>query len=113
MAYSSGSPKVQINYEENTDERSAVVRFADTGNNSVFLTVTQAGRTYGLDDIHDIVTDQPAGSQRRQAWWRLQIMAYAHHSAYAMFCQCLHFRPFTLTQLRNPGKYFGHLALYS
>lgn len=48
MAYGSGSPKIQLTYEENTGgERQALVTLTDVNNNKLFLTVTQmkAGET--------------------------------------------------------------------
>ena len=81
LSYGSGSPNVQLDYEENDgDERSCVITFTDTNNNKVLLTVTQVKKgdvpvnpdpntnpntdpDYGVDDTHDVVTDQPANSR--------------------------------------------------
>ena len=85
MAYGSGSPTVQLTYEANTGgERQAVVTLTDVNGNKVFLTVTQVKKgdipvntdpdtdpntdpntdpDYGVDDTHDVVTDQPASSR--------------------------------------------------
>ena len=85
MAYSSGSPTVQLTYEANTGgERQAVVTLTDVNGNKVFLTVTQVKKgdipvntdpdtdpntdpntnpDYSIDDTHDVVTDQPASSR--------------------------------------------------
>lgn len=56
LAYGSGSPKIQLTYEENTGgERQAVVTLTDVNNNKVLLTVTQlkAGETPNNPDTPD------------------------------------------------------------
>ena len=77
--YSSGSPKVTLAYTENTgSERQAAVTITDSDDNKVVLTVKQLKpgekpetkpeqeQDYGIDDTHDIVTDQPAYSRQQQ-----------------------------------------------
>ena len=69
LAYSNGSPKVEIEYDANTGgERQAMVTLTDVNNNKVFLTVTQEALITpvpGIDDPHDTQSDQPAYSRQQ------------------------------------------------
>lgn len=75
LSYTSGSPNIQLDVTENTtgDERHSNIVITDTYGNKVLLTVKQvkAGDTpdpnpnpdtnkNGIDDSHDVVSDQPA-----------------------------------------------------
>lgn len=75
LTYSTGSPKVQLSYEENDGgERSVVVEITDTKGNKVLLTVKQQvkdsdpspdpgsndDQDTGIEDTHNTVTNQPA-----------------------------------------------------
>ena len=62
QSYVSGSPVLQLSIAANTStsSRSGTVTITDTKKNTVTLTVTQQGIKAGIDDIHNIYTDQPA-----------------------------------------------------
>ena len=66
--YTSGSPVVLVSAKEHTDTqpRSADVTITDTNGDKVVLAVTQEGTEElktGIDDSHDVPTDQPAYSR--------------------------------------------------
>lgn len=66
--YTSGSPVVLVSAKEHTDtqHRSADVTITDTNGDKVVLAVTQEGAEElktGIDDSHDVPTDQPAYSR--------------------------------------------------
>lgn len=68
--YSSGAPSVRLTVtaNENDSERSSIVTITATNSDKVLLTVTQEKSLtkIGMDDSHDIVSDQPANS--RTTW---------------------------------------------
>jgi hypothetical protein len=69
--YISGSPALRLKATNNerdgetTQARSCNVTIVSTSGNKVILTVTQDGaeRKAGIDDSHDVVSDQPAYSR--------------------------------------------------
>lgn len=68
--YSSGSPNIVLSAEENTNTqtRSCNVTITSTSGDKVILTVTQQEaeeQKTGIDDSHDIPTDNPAYSRQR------------------------------------------------
>ena len=71
QTYTSGSPSLRLTATDNvkdcesTDARSCMVTVTATSGDKVLLSVTQEGseRKIGIDDSHDIPTDQPAYSR--------------------------------------------------
>ena len=65
-SYTGGSPSVKLTATANDDtkERSTTVTIIAENGDKVVLTVTQAGRTYGIDDPHNTESDQPAYSRQ-------------------------------------------------
>lgn len=68
LAYTSGSPQLKLTATANDDtaERKAMVTVTAVNGDKVLLAVTQAGRTFGIDDIHNTESDQPAYSRQQQ-----------------------------------------------
>lgn len=74
QTYTSGSPSLRLTAtdnvkdDESTDARKCMVTVTATNGDKMLLTVTQdgAGRKTGIDDSHDMPTDQPAYSRQRQ-----------------------------------------------
>ena len=75
QSYTSGVPRVRLTASDNTNgnaattERKCVVTITATSGDRVLLVVTQEGYEpeapkTGIDDSHDIVTDQPAYSRQ-------------------------------------------------
>jgi len=64
-SYSSGTPSVKLKAAANNDtqQRTAIATITAENGDKVILTVTQTGRTYGIDDPHDTESDQPAYSR--------------------------------------------------
>lgn len=76
QSYTSGVPSVRLTAFDNTNgntataERTCLVTITATSGDRVLLTVTQEGyipetNKTGIDDSHDVVTDQPAYSRRQ------------------------------------------------
>ena len=67
QSYTSGAPSVRLTATANEDnsQRSCVVTIIAASTDKLLLTVTQEKETMltGIDDQHDIVTDQPAHSR--------------------------------------------------
>ena len=66
-AYTSGAPSVRLTAtaNEGDDPRSCTVTITATSTDKVLLAVTQQQEAMktGIDDLHDLVTDQPAASR--------------------------------------------------
>lgn len=73
QTYTSGSSSLRLTATDNvkdgssTDARSCIVTVTAISGDKVLLTVTQEGaeRKTGIDDSHDVLTDQPAYSRQR------------------------------------------------
>ena len=71
QSYTSGSPSLRLTASDNvkdgetTSSRSCIVTVTANSSDKVLLTVTQEGaeRKTGIDDSHNIPTDQPAYSR--------------------------------------------------
>lgn len=68
--YTSGSPSIIVRATERTEttERSGNVTITAQSGDKVILSVTQKGaeeQNTGIDDSHDVVTDQPAYSRQQ------------------------------------------------
>ena len=70
LAYTSGAPTVRLTATANDGDnaRSCTVTVTATSTDKVLLSVTQEKETIqtGIDDLHNIVTDQPASSRASQ-----------------------------------------------
>ena len=72
QGYTSGSPSLRliatdnVKDDESTNSRNCTVTVTATSGDKVLLSVTQEGeeRKTGIDDSHDIPTDQPAYSRK-------------------------------------------------
>ena len=72
QSYTSGSPTLRLTATDNvkdgetTNVRSCTVTVTATNGDKVLLSVTQQGaeRKTGIDDSHDVPTDQPAYSRK-------------------------------------------------
>ena len=64
--YTIGSPSVKLTATANDDtqQRTATATITAENGDKVVLTVTQAARTYGIDDPHNTESDQPAYSRQ-------------------------------------------------
>lgn len=73
QTYTSGSPSLRLTATDNvkdgesTSARTCTVTVTANSGDKVLLSVTQEGaeRKTGIDDSHDVPTDQPAYSRRR------------------------------------------------